>query len=291
MKIAIIGGSGWMGRWFASFLLRDGKEVIITGRNEKKLLEAREQLGDVEVAANNVEAVKSADVILLSVPIDSFEEVVKQIHPHIKPTQTVVDITSIKVRPVEIMHEYIKTGSTLGIHPVFGPGARDVANQNFVLTPTNEDENTLAKKVREYLEARGARVTLTTPREHDEMMAVVLGLAHFISIVSADTLASFNKLALMRTVGGSTFKVLLTLVESVISEAPELYATLQMSLPNLAQIEELFQGNSKKWADLVKNKDSQEFVKKMTSLKSKLEKGNPDFGKAYENMYKIVEGF
>ena len=280
-----------MGRWFASFLLKDGKEVIITGRNKAKLLEAREQLGDVEVAANNVEAVKSADVILLSVPIDSFEEVVKQIHPYIKPPQTVVDITSIKARPVEIMHEYIKTGFILGIHPVFGPGARDVANQNFVLTPTNKDENTLAKKVREYLEARGARVTLMTPQEHDEMMAVVLGLAHFISIVSADTLASFNKLTLMRTVGGSTFKVLLTLVESVISEAPELYAALQMSLPNLAQVEELFQENSKKWADLVKNKDSQEFVKKMTSLKSKLEKGNPDFGKAYENMYKIVEGF
>ncbi len=45
MKIAIIGGSGKMGQWFASFLLKDGNEVIITGRNEKKLLEAKRQLG------------------------------------------------------------------------------------------------------------------------------------------------------------------------------------------------------------------------------------------------------
>ena len=277
-----------MGRWFASFLLKEGKEVVITGRNEKKLLEVKQQLG-VEVA-KNVEAVKGADVILLSVPIDNFEEIVEQLHPYIQPRQVVIDITSIKVFPVETMHKYIKTGLTLGTHPVFGPGARGIANQNFVLTPTNDDETALAQKVREYLEAKGARATLMTPQEHDEMMSVVLGLAHFISIVSADTLASFDKLQLMRAVGGSTYKVLVTLVESVISEDPELYAALQMSLPNVREIEELFQRSSKMWADLVKNKDRQGFVKRMTALKDRLEKGNPDFGKAYENMYRIVEG-
>ena len=277
-----------MGRWFASFLLKDGKEVVITGRNERKLLEVKQQLG-VEVATN-VEAVKSADVILLSVPIDNFEEIVEQLHPYIQPKQVVIDITSIKVFPVETMHKHIKTGLVLGTHPVFGPGARGIANQNFVLTPTNDDERALAQKVREYLEAKGARATLMTPQEHDEMMSVVLGLAHFISIVSADTLASFDKLPLMRAVGGSTYKVLVTLVESVISEDPELYASLQMSLPNVAEIEERFQSSSKTWADLVKNKDRQGFVKRMTALKNRLKKDNPDFGKAYENMYKIVEG-
>ena len=277
-----------MGRWFANFLLKDGKEVIITGRNERKLLEVKQQLG-VEVTTNNVDAIKSADVILLSVPIDSFEEIVEQIHPYIQPKQVVIDITSIKVFPVETMHKHIKTGLVLGTHPVFGPGARGIANQNFVLTPTNDDERALAQKVREYLEAKGARATLMTPQEHDEMMSVVLGLAHFISIVSADTLASFDKLQLMRAVGGSTYKVLVTLVESVISEDPELYASLQMSLPNLAEIEERFQSSSKTWADLVKNKDRQGFVKRMTALKDRLEKGDPDFGRAYENMYKIVE--
>ena len=76
----------------------------------------------------------------------------------------------------------------LGIHPVYGPGARDIVEQNFVLTPTNEKETALAPNTRQYLEARGARVTLMTPREHDKMMAVVLGLSHFIALVSIDTL-------------------------------------------------------------------------------------------------------
>jgi len=288
VKIAIIGSSGNMGRWFASFLLKDGKEVVILGRNESKLMEVKQRLG-VEVATS-VEAVSGADVILLSVPIGSFEEVVKQVQPYVQPRQVVVDITSVKVLPVEIMHKYIKAGAVLGTHPVFGPGARGVKNQNFVLTPTNNDEETLAERVTQYLEARGARVTIMTPQEHDEMMAVVLGLAHFISIVSADTLAGFDKLPLMREISGSTYKVLLTLVESVISEDPELYASLQMNLPKMAEIEELFQRSSKTWAELIKNKDSREFVRRMNLLKERLEKGNPDFGKSYENMYRILEG-
>ena len=288
MKIAIIGGSGKMGRWFASFLLKEGKEVVITGRDERKLQEARQQLG-VEVATN-AEAVKSADAILLSVPIDNFEAVVEQICPYIRPEQVIIDITSIKMLPVEIMHKHIKTGLVLGTHPVFGPGARSIANHNFVLTPTSDGERTLAQKIREYLEARGAKVTLMTPLEHDEMMAVILGLSHFIAIVSADTLLSLDKLDQMKAVGGITYKVLLTLVESVISEDAELYASLQMNLPNMAEIEELFQKMGKTWGDLVRNRDRDKFVDRMNALKSRLKEGSPDFGKAYENMYKLVEG-
>ncbi|MFC2065959.1 prephenate dehydrogenase [Chloroflexota bacterium] len=288
MKIAIIGGSGKMGRWFARFLKGDGKEVVITGRNEKKLLEAKQQLG-VEVASN-VEAVKGADVVLLSVPIKSFEEVAMQIGPYIQAGQVVIDITSIKVFPVEIMHKYLGTGLVLGAHSLFGPGAKGMTGQNFALTPTNGDEETLAQKVRGYLETRGARVTLMSPREHDEMMTVVLGLSHFIAIVSADTLLSTDRLKQIESVGGITYKVLLTLVESVITEDPELYASLQMSLPGVTEIEKLFRKRAKEWADLVENRDGQEFAQRMATLRNRLEKAVPGFGKAYENMYKIADG-
>ena len=288
MRVAIIGGSGRMGRWFASFLLKDGKEVVITGRNESKLLDAKQELG-VEVATN-AEAVKRADVILVSVPIDNFEPVVQELQPYINPKQVVIDITSIKVFPVEIMHKYIKTGLTLGTHPMFGPGAKSMAKQNFILTPTNEEERALAQRVREYLLVRGARVTLMTPQEHDEMMAVILGLSHFIAIVSADTLLSLGGLKQRDTISGTTYKLLLTLVESVLSEDPDFYAALQMSLPNMTKIEELFQRSSKTWAELVESKDRRQFVHRMNILRDKLEKDNPQLGKAYQNMYKILEG-
>ena len=288
MRIAIIGGSGKMGRWFANFLLKDGYEVVITGRNEKKLLEAKRQLG-AEATTNNVEVVKNAKAILLSVPIDNFEEVVEQICPYTHPEQVIIDITSIKAFPVKVMHKHIKTGLVLGAHPMFGPGARGIANQSFILTPTNEEETALAQKIKAYLEARQARVALMSPDEHDEMMVVILGLSHFIAIVSADTLLSFDKLKQMKTIGGSTFKLLLMLAEGVISEDPEFYTSLQMNLPNMAEVEKLFQRKAKTWADLVENNDREKLVQRIKALKNRLNQVNPNFGKAYEDMYKLIE--
>lgn len=288
MKVAIIGGSGKMGRWFARFLTTEGKEVTLIGRNKARLEEARRQL-NVSVTTN-MEDVKQADAILISVPIDHFQETVKKLSPYTQPEQYILDITSVKVLPIEAMHRYIKRGQVLGTHPVFGPGARSPANQNFVLTPTSVPENRLALKVKSYLESRGARVQLMTPPEHDNMMAIILGLAHFIAIASADSLINFERLKEMEAIGGITYKVLLTLVESVISEDPALYASLQMNLPRLPEFQKRFQQSCQDWAELVKQKDRQQFIRKMKAIRQKLEANNPDFGKAYDNMYKIAEG-
>jgi prephenate dehydrogenase len=286
VNIAIIGGYGKMGQWFASVLKKEGNRVVISGRDEQKLREAGRRLG-VETAGNE-EALESADTVILSVPIDSFEQVVKQVSPFTRAEQRIIDITSVKVMPVDVMQRYIKKGQVLGAHPVFGPGAKGIAHQNFVLTPTNEAEKALADKIKAYLEERRGKVTLMTPDEHDRTMAVVLGLAHFISIVSADTLARFENLPLLRAVGGSTYKVWLTLVESVISEDPALYAALQMNLPDVAGYEGLFSKSVSMWANMVKDKDRRAFTERMTAVRDKLEKSNPDFGKAYNNMYRLV---
>jgi len=288
MRFAIVGGSGKMGQWFARLLHEEGNRVLLTGRSEERLREVQQQL-DVEVTTN-IEQVKDTDVIIISVPLDAFESVVQQIVPHTNASQIVVDITSLKVQPVDIMHRYITSAVTLGMHPVFGPGAKSPDKQNFVLTPTNEREVALAEKVQGHLEARGARVTLMTPHEHDEMMTVILGLAHFIAIVTADTLLSQERFQQMKEIGGTTFKVLYTLVESVISEDPELYASLQMGFPGISEIEEQFLRNASTWADLVRNKDRQAFADRMSALKGILEKTDPHFQKAYENLYKITEG-
>jgi prephenate dehydrogenase len=223
------------------------------------------------------------------VPIGNFETVVKQIGPHTQPEQFIVDVTSVKASPVAMMHKYLKSGLVLGGHPVFGPGAKDVAYRSFILTPTNSEEEALAQKVSQYLETRGARVTLMSPEAHDETMAVVLGLAHFIAIVSADTLLSFDRLKEMRNIGGVTFKLLLTLAESVISEEPEFYASLQMYLPKLAEIEKSFQERAKIWADLVANQDEPQFTRRMEAIKDSYRKVTPDFSSAYEDMYKLIE--
>jgi len=277
-----------MGRWFAGFLLKDDKEVIVHGRNEEKLREIGKRL-EIKTTISISTAVKGADIVLISVPIDAFEEVVKELQPCLNQDQIVLDITSIKALPVEIMHRYLADVTVLGTHPVFGPGAKSVRNQNVVLTPTDDSEAIVAEKLQRYLEGKGAGVTIMTPQKHDEMMAVVLGLAHFIAIASADVLLGFSGLEIMKTIGGPTYKVLLTLAESVVTEDPELYASIQMNLPRMGEMEELFQKSSKTWADIVKNRDRDEFIKRMNSLKARLENTDPDFGRSYEDMYRLLD--
>ena len=288
MRVAIIGGSGKMGKWFAHFLKNDGKGIVIYARNKANLEDAAEHLG-VEATADLSEAVTGADYVILSVPIDSFERVVLQLKPLLTEGQVVIDVTSIKERPVELMQKHLSQCRILGTHPVFGPGAKGMRNQNFVLTPTNEQETQLSDKLQEYLEKQGAVVTVMTPREHDEMVSIILGLAHFIAIVSADALLNFDKLRQMASIAGPTYKVLLTLAESVITEDPELYASLQMNLPHITEVEGLFLKSTNVWADIVREKDKDAFIERMNGLKKRMESSNPEFGKSYEDMYKMLD--
>ena len=287
MKIAIVGGYGKMGRWCAAFMLKAGFKVLLIGRSEQKLLDAKKEIGDIETSSR-LESVKSAEVILLSVPIDNFEEVVKELGPHVSPGKTVIDITSIKEIPVKLMHKYLKA-TTLGVHPMFGPGARDASGQNFVLTPTNKNEKALSEKVRQYLEAQGAQVTVLTPQKHDELMAVVLGLSQLLALVSADTLLAIDEPGKTREVSGSTYKLLLTLAKSVVSENPQFCASLQMNLPVL-KVGECFREKLASWIELVANKDRQAFIRKIDELRCKFEETEPDFERAYQDMYKLVGG-
>jgi prephenate dehydrogenase len=287
MKVAIIGGSGKMGRWFTGFLLKEGVEVRITGRNQERLKEASRQSG-VKIETN-VNAVQWADIVLLSVPIDDFAGVVKQVAPYIRPDQIIIEITSVKMLPVETMHSYLNTRRILGVHPMFGPGATDIAHHNFVLTPTNDDEKALALKVYDYLSERGAKVETMSPDEHDRMMSVVLSLCHFIALSAADTLLGVGKLQQLNAIGGTSYRMLMTFIASVISEDPSLYAALQMNLPFTVEMEELFQEKVGLWADVIKNGDRRQFMKHMEHIRDVFTEENTDVEEAYRDGYKLVE--
>ncbi|XUX01433.1 MAG: prephenate dehydrogenase [Dehalogenimonas sp.] len=285
--IAVIGGYGKMGAWFTRLLKSDGFSVTIIGRDKDKLAKAAVELG--VAATDRFDRVTQADIVILSVPIDAFEDVCRGLAPFVGPDHKIVDLTSIKTKPVEIMHRYFPRSMVLGAHPVFGPGASSLNGQNFILTPTNDLEKDFAEKTSAWLDNRGAHVRIMPPEEHDRLMSISLGLAHFIAIVTADALVSLDKLTEMNGASGITYKALLTLVESVLSEDPTLYASIQLNLPQLPEIEKLFLQKAEDWAQMVKGNRRQEFIERMSSLNSRLQAANPDFGQSYQNLYRLTE--
>jgi len=286
MKIAII-GAGKMGRWFTRLFLEEGDSVIVSSRSREKLLKMRDEFG-VEIT-DNVNAVEKADRVLICVPLESFEAVVKEIHSHIRPDQIVMDICSIKERTVEIMHQYIKTGLTLGTHPVFGPGVKNIENQNFVLTPVNDEEKRFAWEFKRWLEERRAKVFIMSPRKHDELMSVVLGLPHFLGLVVCDVLLNYPNFLETKKVAGASYKILLTLAEAVASEETEFYTSLQMNLPEIDKIEGLFLKKSEEWLNTVRRKDRAAFASKMELVKTELRETSPDYASSYETMHRLLD--
>ncbi|MEM2337367.1 MAG: prephenate dehydrogenase/arogenate dehydrogenase family protein [Candidatus Bathyarchaeia archaeon] len=286
MKIAII-GAGRMGKWFAKFFLDQGFTVIVSDKDSEKLKRIREEL-NVETA-DNVKAVESADRIFICVPIENFEKVIEEVHAHIHSGQEIMDICSVKETPVNIMHRYIKNAVSLGTHPMFGPGARSIKNQNFIFTPTNAEEEALAKNFGAWLESKGAKVFFMTPREHDKLMSVVIGFPYFLSCVVCDTILSHGQFAKTKEISGVSYKLLLTIIEAMTSEQTELAVSIQMGISEMDKLGELFLDKTKEWLEILKQKDKTAFIKKVKLLKSKLSKADPQFFKAYESMYRMLE--
>ncbi len=286
MRIAIL-GAGKMGAWFAKFFLQEGYSVVVADRKKEKLAKLKESLA-VETADFNT-AVKNADRVLIAVSINAFEEVVKRIAPTIRRGQVVMDICSIKVSPVEIMHAHLKHALALGMHPVFGPGSGGIKHKTFIFTPTSKDEEKFAKELKNWLEDREANVFLMSPEKHDNLMTIVLGLPHFIGLVTCDTLLEQRDYPETKKVAGTTYRMLFTLAEATALETPDLYASLQTSLPYLEKMENLFIEKAREWLRLIKQKDSSIIMKKMEDLKVKLSRMDKDYAVSYGVMYKMLE--
>jgi prephenate dehydrogenase len=287
MVTTAILGAGKMGIWFAKFCKENGEHVILADRKKQKLAKLGKEL-DVETAGFT-EAVEKADNVVICVSISSFEDVVKQIAPAIRERQNVLDICSVKEQPVKIMHQHLKGATILGTHPVFGPGSQGVKNKAYILTPTNAKEQAFAEKYKSWLEKVGARVFIMTPKKHDQLMSVVLGMPHFIGLVACDTLLEQPDFLETKKVAGTTYRMLFTLAEATALETPDLYANLQISLPEMGKIEALFIRKAEEWLSLVKKKDTAAIAEKLEQLKAKLVETDGEFEKSYETMYKMLE--
>jgi len=180
MRVAII-GAGEMGRWFTEFFLKEGASVTISDKNRQTLSKMEDEFG-VEVT-DNKDAVGNADIILICVPIEDFEDVIKEIHPYTRQNQVILDICTFKEFPVKVMHKYIRKGTILGTHPLFGSYAESIKLQNLILTPTNLREEKFAMNFKRWLESRRARVYIMPSQRHDRFMRTILKLPRMTSFL------------------------------------------------------------------------------------------------------------
>jgi len=146
MKIAIIGFARF-GELFADMLSPYG-DISIFNRSDTKKPEAILR-GYKFHSLDELEKLKDADWVILSVAISATEELVGKISPFVKgKNQLVMDVCSVKVLPCEWMKKNLSSDvQILGAHPMFGPDSikTGVADKQMVLCPVRIDKKSLVK--------------------------------------------------------------------------------------------------------------------------------------------------
>ncbi|MBD3270140.1 prephenate dehydrogenase/arogenate dehydrogenase family protein [Candidatus Peregrinibacteria bacterium] len=128
------------------------------------------------------ELVSKVDIIFLCVPIGKFEEILKQIIPLLRPGQMIVDVCSVKVKPVEWMVKNLPDNiKILATHPMFGPqsAAESLEGLNFMYSRIRCEENDIVWLL-DFLNKYKLNIAEMTPEEHDRIAARTQALSFFV---------------------------------------------------------------------------------------------------------------
>jgi prephenate dehydrogenase len=238
--IGIIGGTGGIGRWFASFFQAEGYPVQVTGRHSGISLP---------------ELAEHCRCIIVAAPIAATPEVIRSVGPLLSSDSLLMDFTSLKEEPVREMLAATRA-EVVGCHPLFGPDCPSLAGQNIVLCPGRGSR--WLQRMEGIFTQGGARVTVTTPAEHDRIMAIIQGLTHLDTILLGLTLRdSGMDNTTLDAFSTPVFRTKQAIVEKVFRNSPQLYAGLLTGNPGIAEIIARFERNLALLKELVLNRDAE----------------------------------
>ena len=295
MKVTIIGGAGGMGKWFAGFFKENGVEVRIVDKSDKTGETAKEM--DVEFLNTDIlkategeverkEDIADTDVLLVSVPIDITGRVIERVGPQMRKGSLLMDITSVKKAPVEMMNRFTNEGvEILGTHPLFGPSTKSMQGQTIVFVPSRKGH--LYDKMEEMFERNGAKIEVLTAEEHDEIMSVIQGLTHFILIAFGITLKNLDfDVEKSRKFMSPMYEILMDFVGRLLHQDPHLYALIQTNF-EMGRIHEEFLAVTNRLYELVSAGEVDEFMKKMKMAKRHF--GNTETERAMVDSDRVIE--
>jgi len=262
LKVLIIGGTGEMGQWFTPFFKNHDYEVVVWGSSGK--VEVAERMG-VEFAHDLDVAISTSDIVIVTVPINITERVIRETAPKMKSGSLLMDFTSLKVGPTEAMRKYAPEDvEILGTHPMFGPSIPSLHGQIFILTPINGRSEKWFPVMHSLFEDNGAHIEVISPAEHDRFVSVVQGLTHFAYITIGTTFDSLDfSVNESRRFMSPVYDIMLDFVGRIIGQNPYLYAYIQMENPEVLRVHDAFMQQCSEMSSIVRKKDVEAFTAKM----------------------------
>jgi chorismate mutase/prephenate dehydrogenase len=248
--VAVIGGHGGMGTIMARLFGDLGHQVIVS---------------DLDTSLSAGDAASVADVVVVSVPIDVTETVIRDVGPRLREDALLMDVTSIKQAPVAAMLESTKA-SVVGTHPMFGPSVHSLQGQRVVVCRARGDA--WADWVTHMFQARGLTVQEASAEHHDRVMAVVQVLTHFQTQVLGLTLARSGT-PLNETLRFTSPAYLMELYVTArhFDQSPDLYGPIEMRNPAVPHVTAGFQRAAREVTDILISGDRDRFRSLFTEVR------------------------
>lgn len=158
------------------------------------------ELGVVDVAADTLQAtVSEADIVVIAVPVQAFEQVLTDLKPHLKEGAILTDVGSVKGAVVDAVGRVFGDipSSFVPGHPIAGSEKSGVTaakadlyhNHKVILTPLETTDPAATALIECMWRMCGANVLSMPVEKHDEVLAATSHLPHLIAFSLVDTLA------------------------------------------------------------------------------------------------------
>ncbi len=190
-KIALV-GIGLIGSSLARVVRRENlaRHIAIATRSPSTLKRAEELgLGD-SYSTDLREAVRDANLVIVSVPVGSSAEVAEEIAPALKKGAILTDVGSTKASVIAQMQPFVPEGvHFIPGHPLAGTEksgpdagfAELFENRWCIFTPLPGTDPAALEKLSEFWRRCGSNIDTMDAEHHDMVLAIVSHLPHIIA--------------------------------------------------------------------------------------------------------------
>ena len=275
-KVCIF-GVGLLGGSIGMAIKKNGlaDKVVGIGRDIKRLKKAV-LLGAVDtVTTDYITEVKDADLVILSMHINSSLEAAKKIAPFLKKDTVVTDVESTKELFCKKMRGILPDGiHFVGAHPIAGLERHgvDVATDKLftetacVITKTTKTNKNAFLKVEKLWNEIGANVVLFSPGQHDKLVALTSHLPHIAAVSLVNALGKKGTVDKdLKLVIGNGFKDTTRIASSSSQMWQEICKT---NKKNILDVLSGFQRELDKIYKLIDKSDSEKLIKEFEKARS-----------------------
>ncbi|GIT98551.1 prephenate dehydrogenase [Sulfurovum sp. TSL1] len=258
IKVGIV-GLGLMGGSLSLALQKHSKEYYFMGMDHNELHRSQAlELGLVDEICTSTEALKSCEIIVLSIPVDGIISVIQQLGT-LSDTCTVIDLGSTKEKisrsvPSEIRHNFVAAHPMTGTEK-FGPTAalEDLYTDKVVvlcdLEKSGEHQQNVAKKLFTDI---GMNIVCMGAKEHDRHAAFISHMPHAISYSLANSVMAQEDSKSIVALAGGGFKDMSRIAKS----SPNMWEDIfRQNKTNVLEAINSFQSELKKCQKMVENEE------------------------------------